>query len=306
MTAIQKAQQQAPQVIDGDMERYDSNQGAGASILVAQTRAAKEVEAAMAVAKRYPRDEDAVYVRVMQACKRARLAEASQYEYPRGGQTITGPSIRLAETLARYWGNIRYGVVELERKRGQSQCLAFAWDLESNVQPTIEFSLRHERHTRQGIQILTDERDIMELILNQGSRRLRSCLLRVIPSDLVDDAIEQCNKTLASEAKGEPIAERAKKLAAYYADMGVTIEMIEAKLGHKISVMSESEYARLRRLWQAIKDGATTAPEAFAAQLLPSEKEEQKKSRVEQMKEKLRPQAEQAPRDDKDDPISSG
>lgn len=287
MTSIQKHTAQPPIAADEDIE----GQGTGAGIEIAQAREVQEVQAAMTIAKRFPRNEDTAYTKVIQACKRRGLAESAQYEYPRGGQTIKGPSIRLAETLARYWGNLQYGVAEVARRRGYSECIAFAWDLESNVRPTLAFTVRHQRDTRQGIVMLTDERDINELILNQGARRQRNCLLKVIPADLIEDAIAQCERTLAAENKDMPLSDRAKKMAAHFLDMGVTVEMIEAKLGHKVSVMSETEYTKLRKLWQAIKDGATTAAEAFSAQLVPTAKEEAKKSRAEELKEKMKAQA---------------
>ena len=40
----------------------------------------------------------------MRACQRRKLAESSMYEFPRGNEKITGPSIRLAEAIAQNWG----------------------------------------------------------------------------------------------------------------------------------------------------------------------------------------------------------
>ena len=76
------------------------NEQALATRDVASTQALAEVQAAMVVAKRFPRDETAAYSAIMTACKRPSLAEQAMYSYPRGGQKVTGPSIRLAETMA--------------------------------------------------------------------------------------------------------------------------------------------------------------------------------------------------------------
>src|SRR4051812_19681604 len=75
---------------------------------VAMSRAAQEVQAAMVIAKRFPRDEQKAYAKIMQACKRKSLAEQSQYAYPRGTETVSGPTIRMAEALAQNWGNIDF------------------------------------------------------------------------------------------------------------------------------------------------------------------------------------------------------
>ena len=78
------------------------------------SRQAQEVQAAMVIAKRFPRDEVESYNRIMQSCKRKSLAESAMYEYPRGGTKVTGPSIRLAEAMAQNWGNLDFGITELE------------------------------------------------------------------------------------------------------------------------------------------------------------------------------------------------
>ena len=76
---------------------------------IATSRQAQEVQAQMVVAKRFPRNETLSISRVMAACNRLSLAESALYAYPRGGTTVSGPSIRLAESLARSWGNIDFG-----------------------------------------------------------------------------------------------------------------------------------------------------------------------------------------------------
>ena len=141
------------------------------------SRQAQEVQAAMVIAKRFPRDEVEAFNRVMQSCKRKSLAESAMYEYPRGGTKVTGPSIRLAEAIAQNWGNIDFGITELEQKNGESQVMAYAWDLETNSRQVKIFSVPHIRSTKKGNVPLTDPRDIYEMVANQGARRLRSCIL---------------------------------------------------------------------------------------------------------------------------------
>ena len=105
------------------------------------SRQAQEVQAAMVIAKRFPRDEVESYNRIMQSCKRKSLAESAMYEYPRGGTKVTGPSIRLAESMAQNWGNLDFGITELEQKNGESQVMAYAWDLETNTRQVKIFSV---------------------------------------------------------------------------------------------------------------------------------------------------------------------
>ena len=92
------------------------------------SRQAQEVQAAMVVAKRFPRDEIEANNRILNACKRKSLAERAIYEYPRGGENVTGPSIRLAEVMAQNWGNLDFGITELEQKNDpQDQATLMTW-----------------------------------------------------------------------------------------------------------------------------------------------------------------------------------
>ena len=83
------------------------------------TRQAQEVQVAMLAAKKFPRDQVVAYNNIMRACQRRKLAESSMYEFPRGNEKITGPSIRLAEAIAQNWGNIDFGFMELEQRKGK-------------------------------------------------------------------------------------------------------------------------------------------------------------------------------------------
>ncbi|GMA59703.1 hypothetical protein GCM10025859_59930 [Alicyclobacillus fastidiosus] len=131
------------------------------------SRQAQEVQAAMVIAKRFPRDQYQAFNRIMEACERRKLAEESTYEYSRGSSKVSGPSIRLAEVLAQCWGNVDYGIMELDQKNGESQVMAYAWDLETNTRQTKIFTVKHERHTKKGVTKLTDPRDIYETVANQ-------------------------------------------------------------------------------------------------------------------------------------------
>ena len=164
----------------------------------------QEVQAALVIAKKFPRDQVAAMDRILQACTRPSLAERALYQYARSGTDITGPSIRLAEMLAQNWGNIQFGIRELDQRNGESTVEAFAWDMETNTRQVKVFQVRHERHTKQRSYALEDPRDIYELVANQGARRLRACILGVIPGDVVEEAQHQCDVTLATKAQVTP------------------------------------------------------------------------------------------------------
>lgn len=230
------------------------------------SRQAQEVQAAMVIAKKFPRDESLAWGRIMTACQRKGLAEQAMYEYPRGGTKVTGPSIRLAEAMARAWGNIDFGIFELEQKNGESQVMAYAWDLETNTRQTKVFSVPHIRSTRGGNIPLTDPRDIYEMVANQGARRLRACILGIIPGDVVEDAIDTCYKTLAGNNK-EPLIDRVRKGAKIFEEkFSVTIPMLEKYIGCKLEAFSENDLIRLNNVFRSLNDGMAKREDYFEIQ----------------------------------------
>lgn len=228
------------------------------------SRAAQEVQAAMVVAKKFPRDEVQAFNLVMKACSRPTLAEVAMYAYPRGGQTVTGPSIRLAEELARSWGNIDFGIIELEQdiEDGSSKVMAYAWDLQTNTRQTKVFEVRHERKAQGVIKRLDDPRDIYEMVANQGARRVRACILGIIPGDVVEAALDQCEKTMKGKST-EPLSDRIRKMVAAFAEMGVTQKMLETRLNHNMDATNETELVGLRKIYMSLKDGHSDREEFF-------------------------------------------
>ena len=237
------------------------------------SRQAQEVQAAMVIAKRFPRDEVEAYNRIMRACQRKKLAETAMYEYPRGGTKVTGPSIRLAEAMAQNWGNLDFGILELEQKNGESQVMAYAWDLETNTRQTKVFSVPHVRGTRKGNVPLTDPRDIYEMIANQGARRVRACILGVIPGDVVEAAVEECQKTLVS-GNTEPLIDRVRKGIKQFEDkFSVTQQMIEKYIGCKGEAFSEHDMIRLNNVYRSLRDGMAKREDYFDIALPPDDTE---------------------------------
>lgn len=239
----------------------------GGMMEVAISRQAQEVQAAMVIAQRFPRDINRAFTRAIEDCKRKSLAEKAAYSYPRGKETVTGPSIRLAEAIAKAWGNIDFGVIELERKSpvgslaGESTVMTYSWDLETNVRSQNVFTVAHKRNTKQGSYNLTDERDIYEMVANYASRRKRANILSTVPADFVDKCLEQCRLTLKNTV--EPLVDRIRKMVLAFKDVGVSQEMLEQRLGHKLDVTTADEIIDLFGIFNSIKDGHADRKDFF-------------------------------------------
>jgi len=232
------------------------------AVSIESDRAVAEAQGKLIIAKRFPRDESRAYAAVIAACSRPALAEVAMYAFPRGKQTVTGPSIRLAEELARCWGNMSYGTRELSRKEGVSEMEAFAWDEETNVRSVQQFTVRHIRDKQGGGVRLIDERDIYEVTANNAARRLRARILAIIPPDIIEAAIEQCRKTVAG-GSDEPIKDRVRKMVVAFTKFGVTAEQLEKKLGHAIDETTPDEIADLTAIYTSLRDGASKVGDWF-------------------------------------------
>lgn len=226
-------------------------------------REIQEVQAAMVIAKKFPRDTMRAMDRIINACTRPTLAQSALYSYPRGGQEITGPSIRLAEAMAQEWGNIQFGIRELSAENGASTVEAFAWDMETNTRQVKVFQVAHTRYSRnKGNEKLTDPRDIYELIANNGARRLRACILGVIPGDVTEAAVQQCEVTQASTVEVTP--DSIKKMLEYFKESwGVSQELIEKRIGRRADAINAPLMLNLRKIVQSLKDGMSKPSDWF-------------------------------------------
>ena len=261
--AVQNTAPNMPTIQGGVMAQMDKiNQG---TIAIEASRAIAEAQGKLVIAKRFPRDEVQSYAKAMEACQRPTMAAKAFYSFPRGGQTVEGPTIRFAEELARCWGNIDYGIKELSQDDGKSEMQAYAWDLETNAQSVQNFTNPHRREQGKKMVTLTSQRDIYENNANMATRRLRSRILAILPAWFVEDAIAECKKTLAGQ-NDTPLIDRVKKMVVQFAKLGVTQEMIEKRLKRKIDTMTSDDFVEYVGIYNAVKGGESKIADWFDAQ----------------------------------------
>lgn len=258
------------------------NQPSG-TVQAEQSRAIAETQASMAIAKRFPRNQMEAMDRILNSCQRSSLAEKATYVYARGGSNITGPSIRLAECVAQNWGNIQYGIRELDQRLGVSEVEAFAWDIETNTRQVKVFQVRHERHKKGGVvSKLTDPRDIYEMVANQGARRLRACILGVIPGDVIEAAVSECEKTLKTTADTSP--EVLKRMVEHFGKYGVTKAMIEKRIQRKMDAITPAQLVGLKQIYNSMEEGMSSVGDWFE----PEDSAAADSSKTDSIKEKLK------------------
>lgn len=247
--------------------------------LAGQAKAAVQARYIMAMQNR--RDVVRVRERLLADCKRPAFADAAIYNKP-VGDGVEGPSIRMAEAAARAMGNIYADVAAIYDDREKRIMRVSATDLEANVTypmdvtiaKTIERSrpmpgrkIVGQRKNSKGYDVFiieaTDE-EILDKERSTASKALRTCLLRLIPGDILEEAIEQCYRVRKEEIQKNLPAAREKMLAAFQA-LGVSQQQVAEYIGHAMGDVTSEEIDGLRSLHAAIKDKETTWAEVMDA-----------------------------------------
>lgn len=237
--------------------------------LAAQASAAVQARYIMALQK--PRDLLKVRATLLLDCKRPGFAEKAIYNKP-VGDGIEGPSIRLAEAAARAMTNVFTDVFAIYDDDKKRIVRVSASDLEANItytkditiEKTMERSKLREgqsaistRINSKGYNVYlvaaTDD-DILNKENALASKAMRTCLLRLVPGDILDEAMDQARATMEAKITEDPDAEK-KRMCDAFADIGVTIDQLKDYLGHPIETTTAAEIARMKKLFMAIKDG---------------------------------------------------
>lgn len=223
-------------------------------VSIEQQRAIAEAQGQLVLAKRFPRNFAQAMEEILTSCAYMEFAEEAFYALPRGGQTVRGPSIRLAEEIARCYGNFQYGHRELARNEGESVVEVYAWDVEKNNRSTRQITIPHIMDTRSGGKKLTGQKEITDYIANVASKQMRSRILALLPKPLVAAAIKRCEQTLAGTGE-QTIQQRLEKMQGMFIKYGVTVKMLESYLNHPLAETTTDEITDLIAVYTAIKDG---------------------------------------------------
>jgi hypothetical protein len=233
------------------------------------------VEARYIMAMRQPRNIDSVRLKILDACKRTSFAEAARYAKPIGGSKVEGPSIRFAEEAARALGNLQIEGAVVHEDQERRIVRITVTDLEANltypsdivVAKQVERSrvkdgqqVLGQRLNSKGMTVFIVEATEDELLVKQAaltSKAVRTAVLRLLPGDILDEAMDQCIATLRKQDEQDPTAAR-KKLTDAFHGVGVRPEDLELYLGHQLAQCTPAELQDLRQVYAALKEGEAT------------------------------------------------
>lgn len=273
-----------------DQSLFPQRQTAGNMALVdpavvAAAESAKAlIQASFFMAFQKPRNQLQARANILAACKRTEFAEKAEYSKPIGKikndatgrweqNFIKGPSVRFAELAIREWENVDISTIVLYEDDDVKRLRVSAIDLETNSKFSRDIQIKKtiERKSKKGREddVISDRKnsygDIVyvlratdeEMLTKESawvSKIIRNEGLRLIPTDIIEEGLQQCRETLRSRASMDPEGEK-KKLVDAFADIGVKPVQLEKYLGHDIGTISPSEIADLRSVFRTIRDG---------------------------------------------------
>ncbi|MGI3225186.1 hypothetical protein ACRJ4B_15945 [Streptomyces sp. GTA36] len=241
----------------------------GQGTAVEQSRAVAEVQAAVIVARQFPRNEAQAIAKMRTGFAQHSLAVRSFFRFRRGTSNVSGETIQFAKELARCWTNIHYGVHELRRDdaAGESEMQAWAWDLETNERASTTFIVPHTRWTKDsGGTRLEDPRDVYENNSNNGARRLREMIFSVLPDWFREQAKEIATNTVEKGQGNKPLAQRVADCIAHFEGLGVTVEQLEENRNRDSSKWTNLDLGQLQIISESIRRGEITVDEEFPQQ----------------------------------------
>lgn len=236
------------------------------AVASAVTREEMEVKTCMMIAQQFPRSMAEVSAELQDACARPAFAEGAAYAFPRGGSTITGPSVKLARLAGALYRHIRLAQQVISVDDHYIHIRVIAQDVQNNVAVAAEDKFERKIYRKSSGWTKPDERDLRELVNRRTALLERNALLKLIPPHLIDEGLDTCRKTIQAAAKGELQQSRTdviRRLEVAFREFGVNRERLERYLAHPMEEVTEAEVGELRGIYRSILDGNTRASEHF-------------------------------------------
>lgn len=240
------------------------------SAVAVAERAKAEVQARFLVAYQQPRNCDAARRRVLDHCERLRFAQSARYSKPLGGRSIEGPSIRFVEAALQAWGNVDTSSSVVFEDEEQRIVRVIVTDLERNITYHRDITVRKvvERRNASGREIVgsrtnkkgdpvyivraTDD-ELLTLQSALESKAVRTLGLRILPADVVDEAMDKCIDVVRAGIDQDPKRAR-KQIVDAFASLNIPAEKLAAA-GFDLDIATPDEILEWRAIYYALRDG---------------------------------------------------
>lgn len=250
-----------------------------------------EIDMQISTAKAFPRSIKTFLEKAESiATVSEEVAASCNYALPRGGKTLEGPTVRLAEIVCSTYGNIRSGARVIANDGKTVTAQGVCHDLETNNCVTVEVKRR-----------ITDKlgrtfNEDMQTVTGNAACAIafRNAVFKVIPSALVAEVYEKTKEVARGTA--ETLPERRDKAIKYFKDLGVTekqiLEVLELR---KIEDIDLDKLSILRGMVTLIKNGESTVKELFEAEAYKEEAKAAASDKTSELKKQQESQGSKVP-----------
>ena len=218
-----------------------------------------EIETQIATAKRYPRDIAKFKNTLEQLCCTDReTAELCIYAVPRGGKTLQGPSVRLAEMALSCYGNCAVDSAVTTEDETHIHAHAQIRDLENNIAVRIGVSRRIV--DKDGNRFSPD---MVTSTANAAvSLAFRNAIFKAIPAVFLRPIFNRIRQVAVGQAKS--LAARRSDVLGRLQKMGVSQERALAAVGReRVTDVTADDVAQLIGLGTRLHEGTLDLDEAF-------------------------------------------
>lgn len=255
-----------------DTSLAPSQQNNSPAALAAAEMQKARIESAYTIALNRPRSIDQVRQNILKHCERPRFAEKVKYSKPVGGGSVTGPTIRFAEMAIREMTNVFSDIQVIYEDDKKKQIKVILCDLETNCQFTKEITVNKtvERKNKKGRTVVGERKNTYgdtvyvvvateDELLNkeaaQISKAIRNEGLRLIPQDIVEEAMDAADATMRKADKSDPDAAKKRLIDAFF-KVGVKVCDLSEFLGHNVDQITPKELEELRKMHSALSEGS--------------------------------------------------
>jgi hypothetical protein len=166
---------------------------------------------------------------------------------------------------------VQFEVAELSQDLAnhQSEMLAWAWDMETNVRVQRKKIIPHVRDSKErGQQTITDFREIGENLGNWAARQPRECIKDILPPWYLDEIRKAFTETRTQSLKNKPIEVVRADAIGTFDGINVSREQLERFLDRPSGRWSVHDIARLRVTFTAIENGEIRIEDEFPPESL--------------------------------------
>lgn len=209
-----------------------------------------------AISVQKPRSLDKIVASVLTEAEMA--GEEFYYSWKQGGELIEGPTIGLANSLAREWGNCAV-TVELQENDEAFYLTPRFIDLEKGFQTERVF-----RQRKGAVQGKYDPDRKLDIALQIGqSKAIRNVVVNAVPRWLVAKAVEKAKEAVVKGIDATKLDEWRNIMVHEFKAFRITAEQLVDKLGKPVAEWGTRDIATLKGDIRVLKTGEMTPAELF-------------------------------------------